>query len=219
MNGYLRIKIVGWFFLVLLAGCNPMNAGSERHDTDSTTTDGDPVYRKNPHPTQAYRITMIIEDAPGPFGHVSGMAFYDMANRDDCTPIDPILGMSTKSKEDGISIQFKKVDETKFVGTIYADGMVDANYYGKGVCNFELSGVGITLRATGKREETRFQPGLFKKEIYESIPNVTYFWSGGYPKDEMDNYPDSGRSDPAQFKEELRNQLFKVTVVSTKEAP
>ncbi len=42
-----------------------MNAGSERHDTDATTTDGDPVYRKNPHPTEAYRITMTIEDAPG----------------------------------------------------------------------------------------------------------------------------------------------------------
>ncbi|KGE52724.1 hypothetical protein WCN79_14680 [Xanthomonas axonopodis pv. vasculorum] len=219
MNGYLKIKSVGWLFLVLLAGCNPMNATSKRHDTDTTTTDGDPVYRKNPHPTQAYRITMTIEDAPGPFGHVSGMAFYQMTNRDVCTPFDRSLGMSTKEKEDGIPIHFEKITDTAYVATIYADGMVDANYYGKGVCNFELNGVGITLRATGKPEETRFQPGLFKKEIYESTPNITYFWAGGYPKDEMDNYPDSGHSDPAQFKEELRNQLFKVTVVSTKEAP
>ena len=50
-------------------------------------------------------------------------------------------------------------------------------------------------------------------------PEVTYFWSGGYPKDEMDNYPDSGHSDPTQFKESLRNQLFKVTLLSTKETP
>ncbi|MEB2250508.1 hypothetical protein VDS44_21900, partial [Xanthomonas campestris pv. campestris] len=42
---------------------------------------------------------------------------------------------------------------------------------------------------------------------------------GGYPKDEMDNYPDSGHSDPTQFKESLRNQLFKVTLLSTKETP
>nr|WP_314733188.1 hypothetical protein [Xanthomonas translucens] len=31
--------------------------------------DGDPIYRKNPHPTQAYRITMTISlrDDPGAF--------------------------------------------------------------------------------------------------------------------------------------------------------
>lgn len=33
--------------------------------SDATTSD--PVYQKNPHPAQAYRITMTIEDAPGPF--------------------------------------------------------------------------------------------------------------------------------------------------------
>ncbi|MCE4352289.1 hypothetical protein LYZ86_24305, partial [Xanthomonas hortorum pv. cynarae] len=65
MKGKLVIKFACSLVLVFLAGCNPMNTGSERHDTDSTTTDGDPVYRKNPHPTQAYRITMTIEDAPG----------------------------------------------------------------------------------------------------------------------------------------------------------
>ncbi|MFA1262786.1 hypothetical protein Xclt_15195 [Xanthomonas axonopodis pv. clitoriae] len=219
MNEYLRIKVVGWFFLVLLAGCNPMNTGSERHDTDATTTDGDPVYRKNPHPTEAYRITMTIEDAPGPFEWISGTAFYEMTNHKQCTPIEPIAGVWSKSKEDGIPIHFKKINESTYVATIYADGMVDSDYYGKGVCRWELTSADVSLRATGKHEETRFQPGIYKDKLLSGEPGVTYFWSGGYPKDEMDNYPDSGHSDPTQFKESLRNQLFKVTLLSTKETP
>jgi hypothetical protein len=210
----MKIHAPSALLFFLLAGCNPMNAAPGKTDAD-----GDPIYRKNPHPTQAYRITMTIEDAPGPFGHVSGTAFYDMTNHEQCTPMEPIEGVWSKSKEDGIPMRFQKTNETTYVATIYADGMVDADYYGKGVCHFELSGVGITLRATGKHEETRFQPVLFKEEIYNAVPNVTYFWSGGYPKDEMDNYPDTGHSDPSQFKEELRNQLIKVTVVSIKETP
>lgn len=55
-----------------------MNAASERQDTGDITAGGDPVYRKNPHPTQAYRITMTIDDAPGPFEWIPGTAFYEM---------------------------------------------------------------------------------------------------------------------------------------------
>ncbi|MEA9491761.1 hypothetical protein VDS11_21385, partial [Xanthomonas campestris pv. campestris] len=104
MNGHLNIKILSCLFLVLLAGCNPMNAASERQDTGDTTADDDPVYRKNPHPSQAYRITMTIEDAPGQFEFVSGTAFYEMTNHKQCTPIEPIAGVWNKSSEDGIPI-------------------------------------------------------------------------------------------------------------------
>ncbi|MCT8285845.1 hypothetical protein NYQ43_09075 [Xanthomonas translucens pv. translucens] len=210
----MKIHLPGVLLFLFLAGCNPMNAVPGKTDAD-----GDPIYRKNPHPTQAYRITMTIENAPGPFGFVDAAALYQMTNHKQCTPMEPIEGVWSKSKEDGIPMRFQKINETTYVATIYADGMVDSDYYGKSVCHFELSGVAITLRATGKHEETRFQPGLFKEEIYSAVPSVTYFWSGRYPKSEMDNYPDTGHSDPTRFKEELRNQLFKVTVVSSKETP
>ncbi|MEB1200348.1 hypothetical protein VDQ11_21995, partial [Xanthomonas campestris pv. campestris] len=55
-----------------------------------------------------------------------------------CTPIEPIAGVWSKSKEDGIPIHFKKINESTYVATIYADGMVDSDYYGKGVCRWEL---------------------------------------------------------------------------------
>lgn len=131
MNSYLKIKILGYFFLTFLAGCNPMNAASEKHETDATPVDGEPVYRKNPNPTQAYRITMTIEDAPGPFEWISGTAFYQMTNHKQCTPIEPIAGVWNKPDEDGIPIHFEKRDASIYVATIYADGMIDADYYAK----------------------------------------------------------------------------------------
>ena len=154
-----------------------MNAASERHGSGETTADGDPIYEKNPHPTQAYRITMTIEDAPGPFEWISGTAFYEMTNHKQCTPIEPIAGVWSKSKEDGIPIHFKKINESTYVATIYADGMVDSDYYGKGVCRWELTSVDVSLRATGKHEETRFQPGIYKDKLLSGEPGVTYFLS------------------------------------------
>ncbi|MEP9672621.1 hypothetical protein [Xanthomonas euvesicatoria] len=211
-------KIIGRFIFLLMpllvAGCQPMTTPSSKADATSS----DPTYQKNPHPMQAYRLTMTIEDAPGPFEWLSGTAFYQMTNHRQCTPIEPIAGVWNKSDEHGIPINFEKRDASTYVATIYADGMIDADYYGKGVCRWELTSVDVSLKATGKNEETRFQPGLYKDKISSGLPTTTYFWSGGYPKDEMDNYPDSGHSDPTQFKEDLRKQLFKVTLIARKDA-
>ncbi|MFC0156303.1 hypothetical protein ACFFJ4_22850 [Xanthomonas dyei] len=187
-----------------------MDAPSSQADAKSNSTD--PVYQKNPHPTQAYRITLTIEDAPGPFDWISGTAFYQMTNHKQCTPIEPIAGVWSKSDEDGIPIRFEKRDASTYVATIYADGMVDADYYSKGVCKFELDGVGISLRATGDNNETRFQPALFKDEIHSSTPKVTYFWKGRYPKADMENFPDGGETSKDQFNDTAKNNLFKVTL-------
>ncbi|WP_349811858.1 hypothetical protein ABQ179_019370 [Xanthomonas dyei] len=217
----MTLKIVGLFAFLLtpffFAGCQPMDAPSPQADAKSNSTD--PVYQKNPHPTQAYRITMTIEDAPGPFEWISGTAFYEMTNHKQCTPIEPTAGVWNKSSEDGIPIHFSKVNDTTYVAIIYADGMVDADYYGKGTCSFELDGVGISLKATEKHEDTRFQPALFKNEIYSPAPKVTYFWKGRYPKEDVDNFPDSGRSRVDQFNENARNDIFKVTLATEKVIP
>ncbi|WP_429002919.1 hypothetical protein ACE15N_16855 [Xanthomonas campestris pv. passiflorae] len=199
----------------LVAGCKPMTAPSLEADA----TASDPTYQKNPHPKQAYRITMTIEDAPGPFEWVSGTAFYQMTNHKQCTPIEPIAGVWNKFDEDGIPIHFEKRDASTYVSTIYADGMIDANYYGKGTCLFALDGVGISLKATGKKEETRFQPALFENEIHSSAPKITYFWKDRYPKADMDDFPDGGEARLDQFNESARKNTFKITLTVEKVSP
>ncbi|WP_082065239.1 hypothetical protein [Xanthomonas sp. MUS 060] len=197
-----------------------MSATSGKTGAAQVNADGNPVYRKNPHPTKAYRIRMTIDDAPGPFGYISGVAGYQMTNHDGCTPVDNhLLGMSTKPKEDDIPLQFKKLDESTYIAILYADGMIDADYYGMGVCRFELTGVGMTLRATGKREETRFQPWLIKSDIDKGDPRVIYFWKGRYPKGKMEDFLDSGRVNASDFNETARHEIFKVTLTTEKVSP
>ncbi|MGY4889302.1 hypothetical protein [Xanthomonas sp. NCPPB 3583] len=209
-------KIIGRFIFLLMpflvAGCQPMTATSSKADATTSNL----TYQKNPHPKQAYRITMTIEDAPGSFEWISGTAFYQMTNHKQCTPIEPIAGVWNKSDEDGIPIHFEKRDASTYVATIYADGMVDADYYGKGVCKFELDGIGISLRATGKEEETRFQPALFKSQIHDTRSVKFYFWKGGYPRSEMDNYPDTGEYSADKYSEPNRSNLFQITLKSEK---
>ncbi|WP_425509862.1 hypothetical protein [Xanthomonas melonis] len=199
----------------LIAGCQPVTAPSSIADAATS----DPIYRKNPHPTQAYRITMVIEDAPGSFGAVAGTAFYDMTNRDDCAPFDAALGMSTKPKEDAIEVEFKRINETTYVARIYADGMMDADYYGKGVCHWKFGGVGVSLKATGKSEETEFLPSLSGMHLASLTSETTYFWKSRYPKSEMAAFPDVGQPTAEEFNENARRNLFKVTLTAEKDSP
>ncbi|MBE0315432.1 MULTISPECIES: hypothetical protein [Xanthomonas] len=188
-------------------------------DVQARDADGDPIYQKNPHPKQAYRVTMTIADAPGPFGVVSGTAFYDMTNRDECAPFDPALGMSTKPKEDAIPVAFHRVDDTAYMAMVYTDGMIDADYYGKGICHWEFGGIGVSLKATGSSAETAFAPSLERKYFDELSQKTTFFWLGGYPKSKFEGYVDFGEELAEKYAEPNRSNLFRITLSAERLAP
>ncbi|MFA4654396.1 hypothetical protein ACCQ07_15700 [Xanthomonas sp. NCPPB 3583] len=184
----------------------------QSRDAQARDEDGDPIYRKNQHPKQAYRVTMTIENAPGPFGAASAKAFYDMKDRDQCAPFDASLGMSTKPKEHAIPVAFQKINDTVFTAMIYMDGMVDADYYGKGVCHWEFGGFGVSLKATGGRAETAFSPSLEKKYFDELKQKTTFFWSGGYPRSNLEDYVDFGEESADKYAEPNRSNLFRINL-------
>ncbi|MFO3703610.1 hypothetical protein ACI6Q5_01175 [Xanthomonas codiaei] len=191
----------------------------QSRDVQTRDAEGDPIYRKNPHPKQAYRITMTIENAPGPFEAVSGTAFYDMTNRDECAPFDHSLGMSTKPKEDAIPIAFQKINDATYVAIVYVDGMVDADYYGKGICRWDFGGLGASLKATGEKAETDFMPSLEKKYFIDGKAKTTFFWSGGYPRSKVGGYPDTGEEYAEKYAKPNRSSLFRVTFNARKVVP
>ncbi|MBB6366683.1 hypothetical protein FHR56_001796 [Xanthomonas sacchari] len=205
--------------LLLLTGCNPMNTASENAGTPRAEAGGDPVYQKNPHPTQAFRITMTIEGAPGDFRSVKGAAFYRITNYEQCTPVDPVAGVWSKQREESVPATFQKIDDKTYVSTIYADAMVDADYFGKGTCRWDLLGVGASLKASGAEQETNFSPSVEKVQIMESGAKATYFWKGHYPREDVENFADVGNASVEDFKESARGDLFKVTLSAQKVQP
>lgn len=165
----------------------------------------------NPTPKRGYGIVVTIENAPGPFVSVSGGAQYDVSNEGQCGHVNESTGVAERitSHED---VPLTKVSDTEYRGVVYLDRMLDEDYYGRGVCHWELTAASVTLQASGRDGETLFQPAIMADQLVAGGEAELYFWKGGYPRDSKENYRDSGYSSPDRFKPEIRNDLFKVTI-------
>jgi hypothetical protein len=166
----------------------------------------------NPSPKRAYEIVMTIENAPGPFADVSGGAQYDVTNENECGHINSAGVAERITSQERVALT--KVSDTEYRGVVYLDQMLDEDYYGRGVCHWELMGASVVLRATGDALETRFMPMIGNELIASGGTTETYFWKGGYPRDKTDNYPDYGYPSVDRFKPKIRGELFKVTLKS-----
>lgn len=178
-------------------------------------------YKRNADPKQAYLITMHIEGAPGPFASVKGAAQYDIVG-EECLPVrDSFSGAQTTNSTAMIPVSFTKVSDTTYTATVYLDGMLDADYFGRGVCRWRFTRVQARLKATGTKEETEFLPSLWTDAVLAQEPRTTYFLKRFYPKDaDIDNYPDYGQSDRSRLAPDVSDsELFTVTLSSRKVMP
>ena len=201
----------------LMALCITACSASEKHMNQTPEAGLQPVVQErgraqlNPQPLRAYEITLLIENAPGPFAVAEGSAQYDVVNEDQCGNINAASGTAERITSHE-PVVLTKVGESEYRGTVFLDRMLDADYYGRGTCRWELSAASVVLRATGAETETRFQPTIDARQILAGEPVALYFWKGGYPRSEMDNYPDSGMDSSEKFRPEIRNELFKMTL-------
>ncbi|MCW2035410.1 hypothetical protein FHR67_000209 [Xanthomonas arboricola] len=172
----------------------------------------------NPNPRKAVEVTLTLKNAPGAFGLVQGAAQYDVSNEDACGKIQPETGTAGRitSQED---FALKKVSDTEYRGTVYLDLMQDEDYYGRGVCHWEFSGASVMLKATGAEEETRFLSFIEAKTVTAQQASTEYYWSERYPRSEMSNFPDMGKPNAEEFKPEIRDKLFTITLAAKEVAP
>lgn len=181
---------------------------------------GAAAYRQNPQPRQAYRITMTIADAPGPFASMKALAQYDVVNT-ECLrpPKDNPGGHTSPVPTEDIEIPLTKVSDTEYAGIVYADYMQDEDYNGRGVCHWKLMQFRVHMKATGADGEALFIPSIPDKKLLAGQSEKVYFTRKTYPRVEMDNYPDTGVTDRAQFADWIRDEdLFAITFTPHKEA-
>lgn len=173
-----------------------------------------PEYRENPSPQQAYRFTMTIKDAPGPFGWIRGFVQYDVVNRECLPPPDENPG-GTQSPLPTRSVPFdlERLADGDYAGTVFADGMVDEDYHGRGICRWALKNVQVQLKATGAKPETLFMADLYGEDLQANATKTLHYWNGRYPREEgFEDYPESGRLNLGQVAENDRANFFTITL-------
>nr|WP_329923366.1 hypothetical protein [Stenotrophomonas geniculata] len=200
--------------LLALTACSPY-ADAER----DVAAGGRGLAKLNPSPQQGYELVLTLNDAPGPFAVVEGVAQYDARNYAACGQIVPATGTAGRitSQE---PIALRQVGENEYRGTFYLDRMQDEDYYGRGVCHWSLTGVGAMLRATNGKADTRFLTFIDKKRMDAGSQLTRYYPRADYPRiEEITGYGASGKEDPSAYKEELRNALFSTTTTVQKLVP
>ena len=171
-----------------------------------------------PHPKSAYQLTMMIDNAPGPFGMIEGSAQYNVVNHLECGQRNPASGTRSRIGTNP-ELHWKLVAANTYIATVHPDLIMDEDYYGNGVCRWQFTEARARLKATGAEEETRFVPGFLAADILAEKTVTLYFWAGGYPRSRSENFPDFGYRHPSEFKSEIRDQLFTITLTAKEVQP
>jgi hypothetical protein len=196
-----------------------MTSSASASESTARKQDG-PEYRKNPQPGQAYRITMTIENAPGPFAHMLGLAQFDVVNPECLPPPDDNNGHLWPVPTEGVEIPLQKVAESTYSGVVYADQMLDEDYYGRGVCRWKLIQAQVQLKATGAEADAKFIPSISDEKILAEGSESTFLFKRVYPRvPDLPNMPVPGQTDRSKMSDEIRDEeLFTVTLSARKEA-
>lgn len=167
--------------------------------------------KQRSRPSQAYRLSMTIDDPPGPFAVVEGSAQYDVANHIECGYLHPVTRIISRITTH-VPIRWERVGDNEYVATVHPDLIINEDYYGRGTCRWKFTAASAMLRASTDPKDTRFLPGISSEDIAQGKAVTLYFWKAGYPRESMDGYGDSGHPDPSRYRPELRDELFSVTI-------
>jgi hypothetical protein len=166
-----------------------------------------PEIKHNPTPKKRYDITLTVDGAPGPFDSISGFVEYKVAN-DECVPLQPISG-ATIAPEEKVPVVFKHEKDNIYIGTIYADLMQDEDYFGLGICHWQV----VAASAVLKNNAVEFSPAIFHKDITAQHAVSTYFVKGDYT-DSTKPHSAFGTTNRSLFQPESRTDLFTVTLAA-----
>ncbi|TRM53088.1 hypothetical protein YH64_010110 [Achromobacter sp. LC458] len=216
---YLSLPALRWALptLALLA-----TAGCGSGYADSTTKA--PLRKLNPAATQAYEIRLTLAnasdlssagDGKSPFTVAEGTVQFDASNGARCGKSNALSGhVPTLSSHE--PFRLSRISATEYVGTVYADMLLDEDYYGRGVCHWALTEARVALQARTDNADTRFVAGLPAKKMLAGGTQARYFWKGYYPRFEGGQHTDYGTPRLDTVSAEKRNEFFTVTLTARK---
>ena len=171
---------------------------------------------KNPNAKQAYKLKVQIKDAPeGGFKYVGGSVGFDIENIKECGYyLGWPYGGTVPGVGRNIDYPLTKISDTEYEGTFYTDWGKDGDFFGKGVCHWKFTGVGVGLSATGDDGETKFLTG-FNVDVDEFPPKeplTRFYRKAEYPEaKDLPNFGYNGFSAEVA-KQHEPNKLFSITI-------
>jgi hypothetical protein len=181
-----------------------------------------PDFKQNPHPKQAYQLTMTIANAPGPFASVEGFMQFDVSSRECLPPSSENGGHLWPLPNHNVPIVWTRINDTQYIGMVYMDGMMDEDYYGLGICHWKLVQAIAELKATKAKTDTRFMPNIHPDKLEARQAEITYLIRAEYPR-----HPEAASEDPVSFGRTdrskmthlLDDEIFSVTFTSAAATP
>ena len=165
------------------------------------------VGETNPTPHKRYSLEAEIRDSPGPIDRVTADATYEVENT-SCVPLTPVSGVR-KIPRHVIALPLTR-DRDGYKAEFFADGMVDGDYYGQGVCHWKLILVGF--RAI--RKARQFDAVIRPFGEHAQGKSTTFFADSSYDR-ASEGQIDTGLYDQSRFKHP--EQTFEI-ILTAREA-
>lgn len=208
-----RLAAIGLAFTLALGACSPSGIDMNHASSGAASADASAV-GVNPAPVDAYRITMTINDAPGPFGSMRAIAHYDVTNPECLTPPkDNPGGRSAPIPTKALVLPIESAGDGVYRVTAYADYMQDEDYFGRGVCRWEFASFVVQMKATGAEGETLFVPAIPVQKLTPGGAERIYFNKAAYPRRESSDLAPlaTGETNRSRFGASIRDDdLFTV---------
>lgn len=147
-----------------------------------------------------HSLVLVIDRAPGPFGHVTWHADYQGTN---C-----LVGERT------LALPFTRLSEQQYKATVPPSPPAAAGGPGEGDrCRWRLVSTSARFAATAAEGDEVFEARLSAEQLAREKPVVLYYWRGTYPRMPGAIITRSlGEPDRQVFRPEFQNQLFTITL-------
>ncbi|WP_363800251.1 hypothetical protein ABU614_09275 [Lysobacter firmicutimachus] len=180
----------------------------------------EPRFLANPQPRERYRLQLSLERAPGGFALVDGAALYGI-DSPHCMPPRGFFSGARQAQDTAFAlVHFERDGRGGHRAVVAADGFLDSDVYGRGVCRLRLAGVSVRLRASPDPRSTHFRLFMPAQTLRASGQERAVFLRSHYPLIEaIDAYPDLGLPQADRTPVEQRAELFAIVLQSKELTP
>lgn len=127
--------------------------------------------KPNPHPVQRYELTVTV-DAPGPWDNIVGDVSYDISN-EKCLRHNDFEGVYMRPGSVGREFALTKVDAHTYRGYFYRDALEGGDYYGKGICHWDVSAAGPIFTVHGLSFAPDVSFDIYKENFGDELDGST----------------------------------------------